>query len=428
MPGNEETMSKAVVTESTPAVESPSKKTLWLVLIIAWLGWMFDGMEMGIYSVLAHPALKELLGTDNPAIIGKYAGMMFALFLLGASVGGFIFGRLGDKIGRVKTMIITVIIYSVFTGLSALTHTWWQLGICRFVGAMGLGGEWGLGVALVMETWPNAKRPVLAGLLGSSANVGFLISSIVNLSFGYLGWRLIFCIGLVPALLSLPIRMAVKEPERWVKAKERGEKPDLGQLFQPGLRRNTIMACLIASVAVVGTWGVFQLIPTWVNTMVGGGAVHERAVAAMWMAFGQIIGSFLGGPAAEWFGRRISYAIFCVTSLVSAVLVFQTSGGYGMHLLVLAAIAGVFTTAFFGWLPLYLPELFPTRIRSTGEGISFNIGRIVAALAILMGFGQLDRVFGGSFERAGTTMAFVYVIGLVLIWFLPETKGQKLPE
>lgn len=414
---------------SETTTERPERRgTLWLILIVAWLGWMFDGMEMGIYSVLAHPALKELLNTTDKGVITQYAGYMFALFLLGASAGGFIFGRLGDKIGRVKTMIITVLLYSVFTGLSALSQTPWQLGIFRFVGAMGLGGEWGLGVALVMESWPNAKRPVLAGLLGSSANVGFLISSLVNLNFGFLGWRLIFCIGLVPALLSIPIRFLVKEPEKWVKAKERGERPDLKQLFEPALRRNTIMACLLSSVAVIGTWGVFQLIPTWVNTLVGGAATHERAVAAMWMAFGQIAGSFLGGPAADWFGRRWSYAIFCVTSLVSAILVFQFSDGYGMRLLVFAAVAGVFTTSFFGWLPLYLPELFPTRIRSTGEGISFNIGRVVAAAAILMGFGQLPKLFGGSFERAGSTMAFIYLIGLILIWFVPETKGRALPE
>jgi MFS family permease len=162
--------------------------------------------------------------------------------------------------------------------------------------------------------------------------------------------------------------------------------------------------------------------------MVGGAAVKQRAMAAMCMAFGQILGSFIGGPAAQWFGRRLSYSIFCVTSLISALLVFQISDGYGLRLLVLAAIAGVFTTSFFGWLPLYLPELFPTRIRSTGEGISFNIGRVVAAVAILLGFGQLDKVFGGSYTRAGSTMSFVYVIGLILIWFMPETKGAKLPD
>lgn len=421
-------MSKTRVARTAPAETPIAKSALWLILIIAWLGWMFDGMEMGIYSVLAAPALKEILGTTDKAIISQYAGYMFALFLLGASAGGFIFGRLGDKIGRVKTMIITVLIYSLFTALSALSHSVWQFGACRFLGAMGLGGEWGLGVALVMETWPNAKRPVLAGLLGSSANVGFLVSSLINLNFGHLGWRLIFCVGLVPALLSLVIRMSIKEPERWVKARQRGEKPDLGQLFQKELLRKTIMACLISSVAVVGTWGVFQLIPTWVNTMVGGKAVHERAVAAMWMAFGQILGSFVGGPAAEWLGRRISYAIFCVASLGAAFVIFTTVHSYGTPLLIWAAIMGVFTTSFFGWLPLYLPELFPTRIRSTGEGITFNIGRIVAAASILLGFGQLDRVFGGSFPRAGLTMSFIYVFGFILIWFMPETKGKPLPE
>ena len=420
------------MTEST--VASPPEETrggaraLWIILLVAWLGWMFDGMEMGLYSVLAHPALKELLRTEDPAVIGKYAGVMFALFLLGCSAGGFVFGRLGDKIGRVKTMIITVLIYSVFTGVSALSRNAWQFGACRFLGAMGLGGEWGLGVALVMETWPNAKRPVLAGLLGSSANVGFLVSSLVNLQFGHLGWRIIFCIGLAPALLSLVIRFVVKEPERWVKARERGERPDLRQLFEPELRRKTVMACLIAAVALIGTWGVFQWIPTWVAAMVGGKATHERAITAMWMALGQILGAFIGGPAAEWLGRRASYAIYCLGSLASTIVLYSVVTAYGAQLLALAAVAGFFTTTFFGWLPLYLPELFPTRIRATGEGISFNFGRIIAAFMVFAGTGQLVAAFGGSFARAGVVMSLIYVIGLFLIWAVPETKGSKLPD
>lgn len=423
-------MSETAVAKSGPASGNVSKTALWLILLVAWLGWMFDGMEMGLYSVLAAPALKSLLGTQDPSTVQKYAGYMFALFLLGASAGGFVFGRLGDKIGRVKTMVITVLVYSIFTGLTALTTAAWQFGACRFIGAMGLGGEWGLGVALVMETWPNAKRPVLAGLLGSSANVGFLVSALINMQWGQvLGWRYIILIGLVPALLALPIRLTIKEPERWIKARERGERPDLRQLFEPTLRKNTIMACILSSIAVIGTWGVFQLIPTWVKTsLISGSAAREGALAALWMSFGQILGSFLGGPAADWLGRRWSYTLFCIASLVSALLVFQTVDAFGMRLLVLSALAGVFTTSFFGWLPLFLPELFPTRIRSTGEGISFNIGRVLSAAAILLGFGQLDRVFGGSFVRAGSTMAFVYLLGVILIWFVPETKGSKLPD
>jgi MFS transporter, SHS family, sialic acid transporter len=421
-------MSKTLTEKTAATGESVSKKVLWLVLLVAWLGWMFDGMEMGLYSVLARPALKDLLHTTVDKAIGPYVGIMFALFLLGASLGGFIFGRLGDKIGRVKTMIITVILYAVFTLLTAITRSAFQFGACRFLGAMGMGGEWGLGVALVMETWPNAKRPVLAGILGSSANVGFLVSSLINLQFGNLGWRLIFCAGIVPALLTLVIRMSIREPERWVKARERGERPDLRQLLDPTLRRNTVLACLISSVAVIGTWGVFQWIPTWVGSMVSKEVVAKTvALTAMYMAFGQIVGAFIGGPVAEWIGRRISYALFSVGSLATAIPLWLTVHSFGPQLIVLAMLAGVFTTAFFGWLPLYLPELFPTRIRATGEGITFNFGRIIAAVGVFQ-TGAMVAAFGGSYAKAGATMSLIYVIGLVLIWFLPETKGCKLPE
>jgi MFS family permease len=186
------------------------------------------------------------------------------------------------------------------------------------------------------------------------------------------------------------------------------------------------MACLISAVAVIGTWGVFQWIPTWVASMVGGPAIKERAYTAMWMAFGQIIGAFLGGPMAEWLGRRVSYAIFFLTSLVSAIALYTTVTGYGWELLVLSMLAGIFTTTFFGWLPLYLPEIFPTRIRATGEGISFNFGRIIAAAGVLLGTGQLVGAFGGSYAKAGSAMSLIYVIGFILIWFVPETKGREL--
>ena len=423
-------MSDVGTKEARPVVESVGKTTLWLVLIVAWLGWMFDGMEMGLYSVLARPALKDLLHTTNDKAIGPYVGLMFALFLLGASLGGFVFGRLGDKIGRVKTMIITVIMYSIFTFLTAFTRNATEFGACRFLGAMGLGGEWGLGVALVMETWPNASRPVLAGLLGGSANVGFLICAFINIlaSRHHWPWRPIFWIGLAPALLSLAIRLAIRESERWVEARKRGERPDLRQLFEPQLRKNTIMACLISSVAIIGTWGVFQWIPTWVGSMVPKEvAMLKSSYTQMWMAFGQILGAFIGGPAAEWFGRRRSYAAFCVLSLVSVSVLWLTVTSYGPALFVLVALAGVFTTAFFGWLPLYLPELFPTRIRATGEGITFNFGRIIAAVGVFC-TGALVASFGGSYPKAAATMGLIYLIGLVLIWFVPETRGGKLPE
>lgn len=404
------------------------RKMLWLNLTVAWLGWLFDGMEMGLYSLIAVPCMKELLNTTQTAEIGPYVGIMFALFLLGASMGGFVFGRLGDKIGRVKTMILTVLVYSVFTGLSAFATNVWQFGICRFIGAMGLGGEWGLGVALVMETWPNAKRPLLAGVLGSAANVGFLLSAVIGLLAGSYGWRILLLIGLAPSLLAFVIRFYVKEPERWTRVRKRGEKPDLKQLWEMPLRNRTILATIVSSVVMVGTWGVFQWIPSWVNTIVGGDASRQRATTQMFMAFGQIIGAFIGGTLAEWFGRRRSYALFCIGSLIFSVALYGIVTTYGMQLLLMATVAGIFSAAFFGWLPLYLPELFPTRIRATGEGITYNFGRILAAGGVFLGTGNLVAYFDGSFALAGATMASVYLIGLIVIWFLPETKGGILPE
>ena len=404
------------------------RKMLWLNLTVAWLGWLFDGMEMGLYSLIAVPCMKELLNTTQTAEIGPYVGIMFALFLLGASTGGFIFGRLGDKIGRVKTMILTVLVYSVFTGLSAFATNVWQFGICRFIGAMGLGGEWGLGVALVMETWPNAKRPLLAGVLGSAANVGFLLSAIIGLLAGSYGWRILLLIGLAPSLLAFVIRFYVKEPERWTRVRKRGEKTDLKQLWETPLRNRTILATIVSSVVMVGTWGVFQWIPSWVNTIVGGDASRQRATTQMFMAFGQIIGAFIGGTLAEWFGRRRSYALFCIGSLIFSVVLYGIVTTYGMQLLLMATVAGIFSAAFFGWLPLYLPELFPTRIRATGEGITYNFGRVLAAGGVFLGTGNLVAYFDGSFALAGATMASVYLIGLIVIWFLPETKGGILPE
>ncbi len=407
---------------------------------------MFDGMEMGLYSYQARPALIDLLKATNPgmatmagdqinSMIGPTLGYMFALFLLGCSIGGFIFGRLGDKIGRVKTMIITVLIYAIFTGLSAVTQNVWQFGACRFIGALGLGGEWGLGVALVMESWPNARRPVLAGLLGSSANVGFIISALAGLWGAKFAaahdiphmWRYLFLIGVLPAVLSLFIRILVKEPEKWVKARESGERPDLSQLGLPGIRRNTILACFLSAVPIIGTWGVFQWNPTWIGGLVQNDQT-KIAITAICMSIGSTIGSFAAGPIAEWIGRKLSYAIFCITSLISCVVLYWVVHSYGTLMLVLMMVAGITTTTFFGWLPLYLPELFPTRIRATGEGITFNFGRILAALMICFGTGQLVAVFGGNFAHATTVMSLVYVIGLVLIVFAPETRGKPLPD
>jgi MFS family permease len=416
-------------THSAP-VSSSRSIALWLALLAAWLGWMFDGMEMGLYSLIIHPALKDLLGTEDTKVIGPYVGVTLSMFLVGMSVGGVIFGRLGDRIGRVPTMIITILMCAVFTGLSGLVQNWQQLAACRFLGAVGLGGEWGLGVALVMETWPNASRPVLAGLIGGAANVGFITAAGVGYLINYLGlgWRWVLIAGFMPALLTLLVRLGVKEPERWVKAHQRGQRSTLGDLFKPPLLRQTVIASALAAVAVLGMWGVFQAwLPSWVNVLVGGDAKHERATTLLYMAVGSTIGAFFGGVSAGWIGRRPAYAVYCLGSLVCVGVLYLGCSAYGLQLLLSSAVAGVFATSFFGWLPLYLPELFPTRIRATGEGFCFNVGRIISAGGVLV-TGQLVALFGGDYAKASAAMGAIYLIGLVLIWFAPETQGCDLPE
>ena len=419
---------------------------MWAALVVAFMGWMFDGMEMGLYSWAVPPALKELLHTQDNAFIQPYIGYTVALFLVGMSTGGIVFGRLGDTLGRVKTMIITVMVYALFTGLSGLCQNFPQLAVCRFIGAMGLGGEWGLGVALVMESWPNTTRPLLAGLLGGAANVGFLIAALLTKWLsnhsqvaGMANWRIALMMGFLPALLTLFVRLFVKESEKFTQAKEAGQKSRFADLFTPELQRNSLIGIAVSAVAVLGMWGVYQAwLQGWVEQMVGkaheGEAVatvkaavgHARAVVGQYMAIGSIIGAFFGGLLAQSMGRRASYALFCGGALISSLALYMGCHEYGTRLLVLATIGGVFSASFFGWLPLYLPELFPTRIRATGEGLTFNCGRVISAVGVLF-TGHIAKAFGGP-AKACAIMALIYLVGLAVIAFAPETKDCELPE
>jgi len=405
--------------------------SMWMALIAEFSGWMFDGLEMGLYSIAVPPALKDLLGTTDPKATAPFMGVMVALFLVGMAAGGIFFGRLGDRLGRVKTMIITVLMYAVFTGLSGLSQTWQQLAACRFLGAMGLGGEWGLGVALVMESWPSVSRPVLAGILGAAANFGFLGAAGVGFlqtSLGW-GWRPVLMVGFVPALLTLIVRLYVKEPERFVRSRERGESSRFADLFSPQFRRKTLIGMGLGAVAVLGLWGTTQSwLQLWVPELVKpASASGPIATVTLAMAVGAIIGGFLGGISAEWLGRRLSFAIMCVASMGMVLVLYGTCDAYGPRLLWLAVVTQFFQIAMFGWLPLYLPELFPTRLRATGEGFCFNVGRVVSAVGAVVGMGSLARAFG-SIPSAAMVMSSIYVVGIVLAVIAPETKGQDLPE
>lgn len=416
---------------ATGIAPTVTRATLALTLLIAFLGWMFDGMEMGLYSIAIRPALDDLMGTAQTARVGPIIGLTLSMFLTGMAAGGIVFGWLGDRIGRVKTMVITILVYAFFTGLSGLSQHWWQLAACRFLGSMGLGGEWGLGVALVMETWPNASRPLLAGVLGAAANFGFLASSGVGALQAHFGWswRIVLVAGVAPAILTIFIRLAVKEPEKWVRAKERGEKPSWRELFGPVLRRHTLVGCGLGAVAVLGMWGAYQAwLQSWVKELVEPERVKAAiATTTFWMSMGAIVGALLGGLIGEWLGRRLSFALLCITAWMAAVALFLGCDAYGPKLLFFATLGGIPATAFFGWLPLYLPELFPTRLRTTGEGFCFNVGRVVSAAGVFV-TGGLVAAFGGSIPKAAATMATIYLVGMVVLLFAPETRGAELPE
>jgi len=516
----------------------------WMALIAALLGWMFDGAEMGVFSLVGRPAIKDLLqsmasSSAQPAAedqIALWLGVIVAGFLVGAATGGVLFGWLGDRIGRVRAMTLSVLCYALFTSLGGFAQSPLQLGLLRFVAALGMGGEWSLGVALVMEAFPNRSRAFMAGLIGAAANVGYLLVAaaglMVNSWIGPLesmmrgaglpewlvatpenqGWRVIMILGIVPAALTFFIRLFVPESQKWVDEKRRGSTshwatmdllgvlvgamgpalmvyvyayPQTGNIehsialravvtvlgltmailgyLYPVWRyihrqneshpekqatgstlRRMLLAAALSGVALLGTWGATQQAPSWANKLteaqrnIDGIERNAKEYVLLWLSLGAITGTVAAAFAGDYFGRRNTYFMLCALSLVSVLALFHGNQEYGPSLLVWSFIAGICTASFYGWLPLYLPELFATRVRATGQGFGFNFGRIIAAVGSLQ-LGNLVKFFSegltigplklaGGYPTACTLLSLIYVVGMVLIWFAPETKGQPLPD
>ena len=403
--------------------------TRWLVLAAAFLGWMFDGLEMGIFPIVARPALQELLGSVADQRVGPWMGIITALFLIGAAGGGLVFGWLGDKAGRVRAMAVSVLTYSIFTGLCYVAQAAWQLGAFRFMAALGMGGEWSLGVALVMECWPESRRPLMAGVIGAAANIGYASIGVLTWIFPVHpdSWRWVMLAGAAPALLALFITLVVPESQRWKQSVQQRTTHPLREVFGPDLRKTTFLAIAFASVALIGTWGSVQWLPLWADQMAGRSFPEAKAITMFVMAGGAILGCFVGPWIGALLGRRPAYFGLCALSLVACGIQFRAVTNFNLAFIVGTFVIGMATAAFYGWLPLYLPELFPTRARATGQGLSYNAGRIFAAVGALTQ-GELVSHYGGSYARAGAIVTLVYLVGMVLIWFARETKGKPLPE
>jgi len=412
-----------------------TRRNQYLVLAAAFLGWMFDGLEMGVFPLVARPALQDMMaagaeGVSPDKFVGLWMGRITALFLIGAAFGGVVFGWLGDRIGRVRAMTLSILAYSVFTGLCYFAKEPWHLGALRFLAAFGMGGEWSLGVALVMEAWPRDKRPLLAGIIGAAANVGFALIAVFGLwlKVTQQNWRWVMVAGAAPAILALLVQWFVPESERWKESvKKEGAARPLREIFSSSLLTTTLLAIAFASIALIGTWGSVQWLPVWADQLTGGKMPQAKAVTQILSGVGAVFGCLIGAVVAGKFGRRPAYFALSLVSLLLCQFLFRRVDAYGTSFLVLVFCIGGVTAAFYGWLPLYLPELFPTRVRATGQGLSFNSGRILAAVGAL-GQGQLVSHYGGSYAKAGAVITLVYVLGLVLIWLAPETKDRPLPE
>ncbi|MBA3937564.1 MAG: MFS transporter [Planctomycetes bacterium] len=417
-----------------------------LALIAAFLGWMFDGVEMGLFPLVGKPALAELIA--DAAQRPWWNGVITAAFLLGAACGGAVFGWLGDRFGRVRAMTWTVLTYSLFSGACGFAHDAYTLAALRFCSALGMGGEWALGVALVMEVWPTRFRPLLAGLIGGALNIGLVLVAVAGLYVKDLGaglselglgsesvstltanggWRMLMMLGAAPALLTFLLRLFVPESKSWQNAAAKAPAARFSEVFSPALRKRTLLAAGLATVALLGTWGSVQLLPMVADSLDGKGP-DTRAWTQIWSGSGSVVGAMIAALLAQATNRRLTYALMCLLSLGACAYLFRTHQVFGGPFLGWVFVVGAVTAGFYGWLPLYLPELFPTRLRAAAQGFAFNAGRILTAVGVLVMNGLVTAVFHGSFAEMCAVVSLIYLVGLVVIWFCPETKGQPLPE
>lgn len=433
----------------------------WVVLVIAALGWLFDTMDQNLYNLVRAPSLTELLSHQYPDLAGdalkdavkEKGGWITSLFLIGWSAGGFVFGVLGDKIGRTGTMILTILIYAIFTGLSGapFVQNWETYAAMRFMTAVGVGGEWAAGAALVAEVFPNRSRPMALGLLQALSAVGNMMASVITLVIsGQEGgieanWRIAYFVGAVPALLVLWIRRSVREPEQWHAAKSVGQElGNITELFtHPALRRNTIAAMLMATAGVGALWGVgffsTDLVRTELQNLGLDSRVIGKQVSTMFLLqnLGAFFGMYIFAMHAEKANRRTALFTWFAAAWASVLIFFWGVGGAGesamQRALVLAPLMGFCTLGPLSGFTIYFPELFPTRLRTTGCGFCYNAARILAAIApsalggLAAQFAKGGAVAGG-YPMAASCVTFIYVLGFIGTAMGPETKGKPLPE
>ncbi len=432
----------------------------WLVLVVASLGWLFDTMDQQLFNLARRPAITQLLGVrpGDPSAAGRiaeFSGYATMIFMIGWASGGVFFGILGDRIGRAKTMIVTILLYSFFTGLSALSTSVWDFSFYRFLTGLGVGGQFAVGVALVAEVVPAAARPYALGSLQATSALGNMMAAMIGIGLGKLeqagaigsAWRSMFLVGALPALLAIVVFRKLKEPEQWQAARAAGggQLGSVRELFStPRWRHHALVGMLLAFSGVVGLWGIgffsFDLISSVLDKTFRAQGMSEAEIAGsktVWTGITSLLqnlGSFFGIYAFTYLtavtGRRKAFAFAFVAAMGTTAFTFWNLKTFS-DIFWMIPLMGFAQLALFGGYAIYLPELFPTRMRSTGTSFCYNVGRFVAALGPLALGLLTSRVYADKPEPmryAGVTMCLVFLVGLAALPFAPETKGKPLPE
>jgi MFS family permease len=437
----------------------------WFVFTVASLGWLFDTMDQQLFNIARKPAIHQLLVSQlghepTEGQVAEQAGFATSIFLIGWGTGGLFFGVLGDLLGRVRSLMLTILLYSLFTGLSAFSRTVFDFSVYRFLTGLGVGGEFAVGISLVAEAMPDRARPFALGLLQALSAVGNIIAALIGMLQGYLtqhghlssdfGWRGMFLIGTFPALLTLLIMRRLKEPERW-QALTVNRSPGqrirayFGELFgNSRWSRNAVVGLLLASSGIIGLWGIgFFSIDLQRKVFreefehlglskeeISGMVSFWAGVTSLMMNVGAFFGIYAFSRITHHLGRKPTFAVSFVLALVSTAFTFMYFRTIA-DVFWMIPIMGFCQLALFGGYAIYFPELFPTRLRSTGTSFCYNGARFLAATGPTLLGVLTNRVYNGyadPMRYAGVTMCAIFLLGLAVLPFAPETKGKPLPE
>ncbi len=478
----------------------------WFVFIVCCLAWDMDCMDQQLFNLARRPAMVELVAkvkstdarlpnlraqletkseqppTDEAVLkaqqdadIGEAAGVATSIFMIGWAIGGICFGVMGDRVGRVKTLMLTILLYAIFTGLSAFSHSTIEFYLYRFLTGLGVGGVFAAAVTLLAESMPDRSRTLMIGLFQASSALGNCAAAGISIGFGWAvynksfedqtlfgyfpmtPWRLMFLVGIVPGLLVVFIQIWLKEPKKWLEQKASGimKVGSYGELLgDVRYRSRAVFGLILALAGVIGLWGIgffsFDLLSYVMNPRYAEAAndlgltgedagryiVWQRSlwngITSLLQNVGAFLGIFVFSYASIIAGRKPSFAIFFVLAGVMTATVFLFLNEFS-QIFWMIPLMGFFQLAIFGGYAIYFPELFPTRLRSTGTSFCYNVGRLISASGPLVLGLLTSQVFHAypfpyPLRYAGVAMCSVFALGLIALPFLPETKGKPLPE